>query len=156
MTLLILFLALMGGVGAASSVARRDVGGWTVATRTDAFTGEVRCDVFRREVSFERGAVVIRLGPRINTFDAAYRVDSGPLRRSRDDAMQLAAMGFRLSEDDLRNPSRGIVRIPNVNIGGANAVTVESRPFARPVVLSVAGLGAAVEAAKAAGCKMAA
>jgi len=148
---LIVLLALFGPMH--SPAARRvSVAGWTLTTRTDAFGGEVRCDLRRGRVSFARGALLISLGRKVSTFDAVYRIGGGPPRRSRDDAMEIAALGIALHNDNLDNPSGGLVRIPAQLVGDAYRITVEARPFVRPLAFTVAGLPAALQAEHAAGC----
>jgi hypothetical protein len=79
--------------------------------RTDSFAGRTDCRVRRGRLSYERQAQVVHLPARLNTFDAAYRIDGGRLMLARDAAADLAAQGFALSDDDLQNPSGGLVRI---------------------------------------------
>jgi len=131
---------------------RYGVEGWVLEMRTDSFTHRTDCRVHRGRLAYERQAVVFHLPRRLNTFDAAYRIDGGPLVRSRDDAADLAAQGFALSDDDLANPSDGIVRIPAHRLEGAKLVQIQPRPDDRPLNFRLNGLAATVAAARRLGC----
>jgi hypothetical protein len=126
--------------------------GWTLQSRRDRFTGKVTCEIQRDRVTVSRQAVVFHFPIRINTYDASYRIDGGPLRKARDDADELAIMGFALHYDDLANPSAGFVRIPWRRIAQAQYVQIEPEPFSRPWRFRLDGLDAALDAAKNRGC----
>jgi hypothetical protein len=128
------------------------IGGWALETRTDRFTGRVDCRLFRGSAFYVRQAVVFHLPPRVDTFDAAYRVDAGRVFLSRADAADLANQGFALHDDDLNNPSGGLVRIPASRLEGAALVWIQPGPNARPVRFKVSGLSLAVQSARDHGC----
>jgi hypothetical protein len=131
---------------------RYGVDGWVLEIRKDSFSGDTRCRVQRGRLSYERQALVFHLPPRLNTFDAAYRIDAGPLILARDDAADLAAQGFALNDDDLANPSGGLVRIPARRLDGAKLVQIQPRPETRPLRFNLTGLAPTLAAAKQLGC----
>ena len=151
---LLLALAIWPFHGPDPAPARHQrVAGWEVETHRDRFTGHLTCQVKKGRISLARQAVVFHFPVRIDTFDAAYRIDGGPLYLARDDAADLAAMGFGLHDDDnLDNPSGGIVRIPASRLAGAHWVRIEAGPYAKAYRFTLAGLDAAIDAATSRGC----
>jgi hypothetical protein len=154
MSLALLFALVLWPLHPAREVTvhRYGVVGWVLETRKDSFSGRVVCRLNRGRLSYERQALVFHLPPRLNTYDAAYRIDGGPLLLSRDDAADLATQGFALSDDDLANPSGGLVRIPTRRLGGAKLVQIQPRPNSRPLRFSLNGLAATLAAARQLGC----
>jgi hypothetical protein len=134
------------------SVRRYGVDGWVLELRTDSFAGHTDCRVRRGRLSYERQALVVHLPRRLNSFDAAYRIDGGRLMLARDDAADLAAQGFALSDDDLENPSGGLVRIPAGRLQGAQLVQIQPRPDVRPLRFRLNGLDDTIAAAHRLGC----
>ena len=134
------------------SVRRYGVDGWVLELRTDSFAGHTDCRVRRGRLSYERQALVVHLPRRLNSFDAAYRIDGGRLMLARDDAADLAAQGFALSDDSLDNPSGGLVRIPARRLEGAKLVQIQARPSVKPLRFSLDGLGDTIAAAHRLGC----
>jgi hypothetical protein len=134
------------------SVRRYGVEGWVLEMRTDRFAARTDCRVYRGRLSYERQAVVFHLPRWLGTFNAAYRIDGGQLLQARDDAADLAAQGFALSDDDLDNPSGGLVRIPGRRLEGAKQVQIQPRPEVKPIRFAVNGLGPTLEAARRLGC----
>jgi hypothetical protein len=127
-------------------------GAWTLNVRTDAFTGGHVCKLSQPKVDYLRQAVVLHLSPRTDTTGAVYRIDAGaPLLASVDDAT-IAGLGFALHNDDLANPSGGLVRVPASRLAGAKTIHVETGAFGRATLFKIDGLSAALAAAKAAGC----
>lgn len=133
-------------------VERRHVGGWALKVETDRFTGRLTCSLSKPGIRYERQTLVFQLSRGTNTFDAAYRVDDAPAVSSRSDALELAHQGFALHDDDLANPSGGMVRIPMDRLSGAQTVKIQARPNVMPIRFKVDGLSEALSAAKAMGC----
>jgi hypothetical protein len=131
---------------------RYGVDGWVLELRADSFAGRTDCRLYRGHLSYERQAVVFHLSQRLGAFDAAYRIDGGRLMLARDDAADLAAQGFALSDDDLDNPSGGLVRIPARRLEGAKLVQIQARPGVRPLRFKLDGLGASLDALHRLGC----
>ena len=126
------------------------IGAWTMRVDSDRFRDQVRCQLFERNVSYQRRALVFHLPRRAD--DAVYRIDGGPPMWARSDAMELADLGFTLHSDDLANPSGGLVRIPQPRIAGAHAVSIEPRSDVAPLRFNIDGFAAALDAARKAGC----
>jgi hypothetical protein len=131
----------------------RHFGAWTLNVRVDSFsTGHV-CKLSRPGAEYRRQAVVFHLSPNVDTSQAVYRIDAGAPRAVRDDQVTLARLGFALNNDDLDNPSGGLVRIPVDQLLGAAAVRIETTAFGRARKFDIAGLKPALAAAGAAGCR---
>jgi hypothetical protein len=133
--------------------ARYRVAGWTLVVRKDSFSGAVACRLTRSKIAYARHALTIRLPAKVNSAAALYRIDSGPVLRAEDDQMEIARLGFALQDDDLANPSGGLVRIPERRVLTAVSVHIQAIPGRQPAAFRVSGLADALNAAHAAGCK---
>jgi len=147
---LLLFPAL-GDHGAVRNAHYR-VGRWILNIRTDRFADERTCRLSRPGVTYERQALVFHLPPRLDTTTAIYRIDDAPPVAARNDLMQLAHLGFALQNDDLANPSEGLVRIPADRLASARTVKIEARAFSHPFTFKIDGFGAAKVLAEKVGC----
>jgi hypothetical protein len=136
--------------------AQHHVGPWTVRVSADRFSGRVRCRLFGQGMDYRRGTVIFRLPGRIDTSTAVYRVDDGEPVDVRTEVMDMARLGFAIYRDDLANPSGGVVRVPQARLIDANAVRIQAGPKGASLRFKVAGLGAALEVARASGCQPAA
>jgi hypothetical protein len=130
---------------------RQRIGAWTLSATRYEFAGAVKCELTSRHARYERGALVLRLPERIDTSGAVYRIDGGAPHWTSQDAFQLAKLGFRLSEDNLDNPSEGLVRIPAPS-DDIRSVAVQTSAGGRLRTFTVNGLGAALYVAKGVGC----
>ncbi|HEY8616133.1 hypothetical protein [Phenylobacterium sp.] len=139
--------------GLEPEVRRQRVGGWTAERRLDRFTGEVSCRLHRGPVRYESGVVTFRLGRRVSTANALYRVDAGPPRLAADARFEAVSLGARLRYDGVRNPTRGEVHIPYRLVQGAKTAHVQSRPEGAVTPFQLAGLDAAIASAADAGCR---
>ena len=128
------------------------VEGWTLTTRPDRFAGERACTLSRGRIDYQRHALVFRLPARIDTAAALYRIDGGAPFAVRGDEGELASLGFALHNDDLDNPSGGLVRIPVRHLASAGEVQIQAAPRRRPVTFKIGGLTSALNAAREAGC----
>ena len=128
------------------------VAGWTLAARLDTFAGERSCTLSRGRVDYRRQALVFHLPARVDTAAALYRIDGAAPVAVRADEAELASLGFALHNDDLDNPSGGLVRIPAHRLAVAGEVQIEAAPGRRPVTFKIGGLSEALDAARAAGC----
>ena len=146
-----LLLPPLFGHGAPDHATRR-VGAWTVREQTDRFTHRSTCAVVRPRVRYERQALVLQLPARLDTSAAVYRIDDGPVISVRDDATELARLGFALHDDDLANPSGGRVTVPARRLTGARMVRVEVKPRGAVYSFKVDGLTSALDAAARLGC----
>ena len=137
---------------AAPTGAPGRVDGWTLRIQGDRFTGARRCQLSRGAMDYQRQALVFHLSARIDTAGAVYRIDGGPAVAAASDEPELAAQGFALHDDDLDNPSGGLVRIPVHRLTGAGEVQIEPAPGRRPIKFKIGGLAGALAAARQAGC----
>jgi hypothetical protein len=124
------------------------VAGWTLDIRQDRFTRRQTCKLFRRNVYYERRALVFHLPTRPDTSRAAYRIDDGPPFWVTSDAAELADLGFSLHDDDLTNPSGGVVRIVVSRLVAAHTVTIEPKAFGSHSRFRLDGLQAALDVAR--------
>ena len=153
---LVLIAALMfplPWVHGSAHQAPSPAGGWTVTAKTDPFTGGHVCHLGKRGVDYERQALVFHLSDHVDTADAAYRIDGGSPNLVSADQMELARLGFALHNDDLSNPSGGLVRIPEGRLTTAGEVSVETAAFRRPVKFKISGFAEALDTARKAGCR---
>ena len=133
---------------------RRRFGGWTLQTRADPFRGALTCRLGADRMHVERGVLIVHLSRGADTGDAVYRLDGGAPVATRAEAMDMARRGLALTQDRLDNPSGGLVRIPAEQAAAAHALDVQSGPGRTPSRFRLDGLGAALEAARAAGCPL--
>jgi hypothetical protein len=138
--------------GPTTVLTQKRIGDWTLTVQHDPFADQTGCRLASGRQSYERGALVIRLPRKIDTADAVYRIDKGPPMFVSWDRSTLASLGFALWQDDLENPSAGLVRIPVAKLATASTVQVEARPGNRVWTFSLKGFPAALAAAKQAGC----
>ncbi|HEY2661069.1 MAG TPA: hypothetical protein VGI79_15210 [Caulobacteraceae bacterium] len=131
---------------------RSQIGQWTLDVKHDPFTGTVSCALRAPRMSFEHAAVSFRFWPSIDTFDAMYRIDSGPAYSWRISALALAAHGVKLQADDARNPSGGKVTVPYNALIGGKTIWVRPSPEAAATPFKIDDLPAAVAAARSQGC----
>jgi len=128
------------------------VGGWTLKVHLDRFAGERSCTLSRGRIDYQRQALVFRFSSRIDTTAALYRIDKAEPVAVRADEAELARLGFALHNDDLDNPSGGIIRIPAHRLASAGEVQIEAAPGRKPIKFKIGGLDAALDAARKAGC----
>ena len=147
----LLLLPPVFGHGAEDHATRR-VGAWTVQARTDRFTHHATCQLRESKVRYARQALVFQLPGKLDTSDAVYRIDDGPVMSVRNDAMELARLGFALHNDDLSNPSGGLVTVPAHRLAGARTVRIEAGNHGAVYRYRIDGIDQALEAGRALGC----
>jgi hypothetical protein len=128
------------------------IGAWKLTVQHDLFAGRVACELVDGRLAYERGALVVRLPRGADTSAALYRIDGGAVMTAADDYPSLATLGFAIWQDNLRNPSGGLVRIPAPKIAAARELTLEPAPSGRVWHFPLDGLPAALAAWKDAGC----
>jgi hypothetical protein len=141
-----------GPFAARPAQSRRVIEGWRLTVRQDRFTGRNTCLVARGRQSLDRQVLVLRLPETVDTSRAVYRVDWGAPMAVSDDRAVVATLGHALWRDDLFNPSGGLVRIPYAKVANAHMIAVEAQPGGRIWTFSLAGLSAALAAAKSSQC----
>jgi hypothetical protein len=130
------------------------VGDWRLDMRRDRFTGEIACRLLARnhKAFFAAGAVAFRFPDTWNTGRAIYRVDSGELRRWREDLPELTRIGAPIERGGVDNPSKGLVWIPLRRLEEASSIAIEARPDRAPVTFHFRGLHGLYQAAVERGC----
>jgi hypothetical protein len=128
------------------------IGGWTLRVHRDPFAGTQACSLTRGRASYEQGTVVFRLSSRTDSAAAVYRIDSGPPTPVVADQMAIAKLDLPVWQDDLANPSGGMVRIPAAKLAGASLVRIEARRGGRVWRVRIDDLGPALQEAAKAGC----
>jgi hypothetical protein len=124
------------------------IAGWTLDWRNDPFSQRQICRLHRGAVDYERQALVFHLPRQVDTSIAAYRIDGAPALFARNDAADLARLGFALHDDDLANSSAGVVRIVLQRLKGARNVVIEPKPFGARFRFTVEGLDSALAEAR--------
>jgi hypothetical protein len=152
--LALICLLLLPSLGRAAIVkhAHHHLGPWSLTLATDRFSGLRTCKLSRKGVDYERSALVFHLPRKIDTADAIYRIDNGAPFAAAKDLPELARQGFALENDDLANPSGGLVRIPTDRLGLARTVSIETRPRVRLFSFRIDGFASALATAREAGC----
>ena len=134
-----LSLGLFGGPWKAQRIE-----GWRLEVRRDDFAHVVLCRLSRPHAFAKASDLVWRLGSKIDTSSALYRIDDGP---------PVAAPFFALSASaNLANPSDGRIALDLSELSAAKRVSAEVRAGGHVYSLRVQGLGQALAAAQTAGC----
>jgi hypothetical protein len=159
MTGAVVALALLGLFHNGDATEHRDVrvqhahvAGWRLEVRGDRFTGQTTCALRRDDIVYDHGVVTFALGHRVDTANATYRLDDGPVRRAGDVAVEAAGLGARFDSQNLDNPSNGEVRIPAKDLGDARKIYIRANTKMTHRIFDLAGLPRALEAAKARNC----
>ena len=140
-------LALFGRTPAPSTrvpVQRYREGPWRLEVRRDAFARTTACRLTRPGASVEHARLIWRLGAKVDTSAAVWRIDDGEPRRQR--LVDLPA------SVNLANPSDGRIAAPLSLLPGAQALESRPTPDARLRRLDLEGLDAAVANAARLGC----
>jgi hypothetical protein len=130
----------------------KHISGWVLSVRSDRFAGRILCRLGRPKIDYLRQTLVFHLPASSDTSGAIYRVDGGSPIWGQDDQMELVRLGFALHNDDLSNPSGGLVRIPLHRLVNARTVRIEVTPVRPSVKFKIDGLAQALEVARNAGC----
>jgi hypothetical protein len=131
---------------------QQKVGGWTLDVRNNSFTADARCHLVKGRVSFTRGVLIFRLSPGVDTSEAYYRVDGGEPRAAKAELMSVAHAGLAIYDDQLANPSGGVVRIPAERVGHGKLVAIQANTTSAPRRFDIAGLDSALDQAAKLGC----
>ena len=130
---------------------------WKIATYKDRFTGEVRCRVYQGtvrhpEITYSSRTVAFHFRTSTNTIEAAFRLDSGPVKAWRLEYPKLVKLGVQLEGDSLENPTGGLVVLPIEDVANVHTVTIRPTPKSSPKTFGIDGLSDAVANAIAHGC----
>ena len=152
LALTVLMLLTIPSGHASSHKETGHIAGWTLRVQRDDFAERVTCQLSKPKVSYSREALVFQLSLPSDTSGAVYRIDGGSPALARDDAVELVRLGFALHNDDLDNPSGGLVRIPARRLLDSRVVNIEIKSNHRPATFKIEGLREALAAATKAGC----
>jgi hypothetical protein len=128
------------------------VGAWKLDVTYDPFTGLTGCRLRGSGITYDGRAVTFQLPRRINTFEAQYRVDYGPVISWRSNAVTLARSGAALQDGPLSNPSAGRVLTPLSTIITARMISIQAAPGAPERLFRLNDLRSALDVAKASKC----
>jgi hypothetical protein len=128
------------------------VTGWRLEVRRDRFTDVAACTIQRSDITYDRGLLTFRFGHRIDTANALFRVDDGPVRTAGSVAVKAAGMGARFNGPNLANPSDGEVHIPADDVAQAARISIKPNSKMTHRTFDLTGLSNAIETAKAKGC----
>ena len=152
LALVALLMSSSFGHPAVSRIAESHAGAWTLRVHSDPFRQRTTCRLTTDRVRYGRRSLVFAFSHRLDTSDAAYRVDDGQPMAANNDEMALARLGVAVHHDDLHNPSGGLVRIPEIKVRGARTVTIQIKADGPSERFKVDGLNEALTAAANAGC----
>jgi hypothetical protein len=96
--------------------------------------------------------VTFALGHQIDTANAIYRLDDGPVHLVGDVAVEAAGMGAQFDTQNLANPSNGEVRIPARDLGDASRIYIRANTKMTHSTFDLAGLAPALDAARSRSC----
>ena len=125
---------------------------WAIEVRSDRFTGKTVCTIRNHDIAYDRGVVTFSFRRSVDTADAAYRIDQGPLERAVLVAPEAAALGARLESPNLTNPSDGRVHIPASYLKSAASIAIKPNSRAHSRAFTLKGFGDALAAIKGQGC----
>ncbi len=144
-----------GAGGRPGEVRKTDTqlpGGWRLSRTDDAFTSTTGCKLVRREVRVFSGVVTFSLGRGVDTANALYRLDGGPVRAAGELGPEVAGHGVSYMTGDTSNPSDGQVHVPWTTLAGARTVAIRADPGRPSRSFPLDSLAAAVAAARQGGC----
>jgi hypothetical protein len=128
------------------------LGRWSLELAADRFTGTIACRLRVSKAVFDEKAATFEFGHSVDTSDAFYRIEDGPVLAWRSLIPSLVAQGVKVQNDDLANPSGGRVPIPLKLLSDARSVEIRPDVHHRPKLFKLNGLQSAIERANERGC----
>jgi hypothetical protein len=128
--------------------------GWRYDLVNDRFAGGESCKLSRGGIDISRGFATFNLGKDVDTADALYRVDNGPVKPWRTLAPRLVAAGVKIQDDSVANPSRGQVILPLADIIAGREVDIRPAGRKNPRRFKLVALAPAVDLAALRGCQV--
>ncbi len=130
------------------------VQGWRIEQRRDRFQETTSCRLQRGAMTMERSVMVFRFPRSVDTAEAKFRIDGGPLQSAGDVAVEVAGQGTALTGENLRHPGEGRVALPVRLLRTAQVVAIQPNARRRHRDFDLAGLSAAIEASHRQGCAL--
>jgi len=97
------------------TITSYDVRHWRIEVVHDGFLGATTCHVTKQGMAVDRNALVLRLGSRVDTSHAYFRIDDGvPV------AAYSATSPWSSASANLGNPSDGAIEVPLSLLQGPN------------------------------------
>ena len=126
--------------------------GWRIDVGHDRFKNSTVCSIRKSTVLYSHGVLTFRFGHKVDTANAVFRVDDGPLLAVGSVAVKAAGLGAPFNGPNLNNPSDGAVYIPADDVGNARQVSIKPNSKMTHRVFGLTGLSQAIEAAKGQNC----
>jgi hypothetical protein len=128
--------------------------GWRYDLVRDRFAGGESCRMRRGPIALAGGFATFSLGKQVDTADAQFRIDNGPVKPWRTLAPRLVAAGLTIQDDSLANPSRGQVILPLADIIAGREVDIRPAGRQNPQRFRLTSLAPAVDLAALRGCQV--
>jgi hypothetical protein len=135
-------------------ISRSRVDHWRLEVRDDRFTGVKTCVLRRSRMTYVHGVVTFRLGDKVDTANALFRLDNGVVHTAGSVAVRAAGLGARFSSPNLNNPSGGEVHIPADDLRGVRMISIQANPRTWHQNFDLRGFDDALAAAGAKGCAL--
>jgi hypothetical protein len=107
----------------------------------------------QRRLNFYPGC--FSLGNQVDTAEALYKIDDGPVKSWRALAPRLVAVGVKIQDDSLANPSQGRVILQLADVIAAREVDIRPAGQKSPRRFRLVDLAAAIDLATQRGCHLA-
>ena len=128
-------------------------GGFTLVQVRDAFRGSNACRLDGRGVRLAGGVATFSFGHGVDTANAVFRIDGGPIRSVGEVAQESGRPRRALPRiANTRNPSDGRVRIPWSKLAGAERVEIRANAKSEHRAFALRPLAAAMGEARTQGC----
>lgn len=128
--------------------------GWRYDAVKDSFAGGASCKLRRGEIEISHGFATFNLGKEVDTADALYRIDEGPVKPWRALIPRLVAAGLKVQDDSLANPSGGQLILPLADIVAAREVDIRPASQRNPRRFRLIALAPAIDLAALRGCQV--
>ena len=152
--LLIAALALLWPFNGSTPVKHRygEVAHWKFHLTDDRFSGVKQCQITRGPIQVEKGFVRFQLGRSADSADAIYSIDGQPPQNWTVVSPELVKAGIDVEEDNLSNPSGGVVFLPLEMVRDAHEVRIRASGWVSPRIYKISGLPTSLDLAKEQGC----
>jgi hypothetical protein len=130
---------------------------WHIDATRDKFTHGLKCRLYQGGrglpvVAYARGALAFQFSRGLNTTNADFQIDNGPVLPWTSVYPQLVGTGAPLTGKSLDNPTQGKVLLPVERLTGGHLVTIRAVPDHKPRRFSIDGFSDALASARSQGC----